>query len=148
MRKPVWDNPNKMHMETEFKTFNEQTNVITTGQVFANTQRSVCIPPISQTEINGCSFPIGHCTESALKFGGFTGNLPPKIREIVYDKNRTEYVILYAFRVFHKGKENVFGYIVTDKDYRYLHHHVVYTYGANYNKRVDAIRECMTYVCK
>ena len=45
MKQIIWENPNKMHMDSGFKLFDKQTNLISTGNVFATTQRSVFIAP-------------------------------------------------------------------------------------------------------
>lgn len=148
MEKIKWENPNKMHIDSGFKLFDKQTNVISTGNVFANTQRSVYIAPWCETERNHTSFKEGELTKADLKFGGFTGNLPLSINRIVYDKNRKEQIILYAFRVFKNGQENVIGYVVTDYNHNYIEHCVVNAWtNASYSKRECAILEAMRYIC-
>lgn len=37
MKKIEWDNPNKMKIDTGHKTFDKQTNIISTGNIIANT---------------------------------------------------------------------------------------------------------------
>ena len=44
MKHATWDNPNKMHIDTGYKLFDKQTNVISYGNVYANTQTSSYIP--------------------------------------------------------------------------------------------------------
>lgn len=60
MQKVTWDNPNKMHIESEYKTFNKQTNYIGTGNVIANTQFSTFVRPFTETKCNGYDFQEGH----------------------------------------------------------------------------------------
>ena len=147
MKKHTWDNPNKMHMDSGFKLFDKQTNLISTGNVFANTQRSVFIAPWSETDRNNCKWTEGRLLKSDLKFGGFDGYLPKCIHNIVYDKNRTELIILYAFRVFRQGREEVIGYVVTDKDYNYMNHCIIAASNGSFYKRQCAVEEAMKYIC-
>lgn len=149
IREIIWDNPNKMHMESGFKLFDKQTNLISTGNVFANTQRSFYIAPWNEVERNGHSCKEGELTKADLRFGGFDGNLPSCIRNIVYDKSRTKQIILYAFRVFKSGKEDVIGYVITDDDYNYITHCISNAWtNASYMKREAAINEAMSYICR
>jgi hypothetical protein len=149
MKEIRWDNPNKMHMESGFKLFDKQTNLISTGNVFANTQRSVYIAPWKETKRNYRDWKEGELTKADLKFGGFDGNLPSCIKRIVYDQNRTGKIILYAFRVFKNGIEDVVGYVVTDDNYNYIEHCITNAWtNASYSKREMAIREAMSYICR
>ena len=148
MKKIVWENPNKMHMDSGFKLFDKQTNVISTGNVFATTQRSVYIAPYREITRNHAEFPEGYLMRSDLKFGGFTGNLPLNIKHVIYDKDREKSVILYAFRVFKNGREDIIGYVITDDEHNYMNHCIVGAYtNASYVKRKYAVEEAMKYVC-
>ena len=53
MKSRTWDNPNKMHFESDYKLFNKQTNVISRGNVIANTQYSTYIRPYSKIKNYG-----------------------------------------------------------------------------------------------
>lgn len=86
-----------------WKLFDEQTNLITTGNVSSNTQQSSYIRPWMETECNGRTNPEGHLTNFDLhpfrKYG-----IPPVIDKIVSDKGRKEPVILYMFHVWSKDQ--------------------------------------------
>ena len=149
MKQIIWENPNKMHMDSGFKLFDKQTNLISTGNVFATTQRSVFIAPWREKARNGKEFNMGELTKADLKFGGFNDLLlPPSIRKIIFNPNRTENVILYAFRVFQNGMEDIFGYVITDSNYNHMEHCVVRKPHTNLIKRVAALSEAMKYICK
>lgn len=146
MKKCTWDNPNKMHFESEYKTFNRQTNIITTGNVFANTQISNYIRPWNQTECNGAAFPAGHLMNYDLQHYRC---IPEEIERVLYDKNRTKSVILYQFRVWNEKnhESEPIGYVVTDRDHNLIAYSIICWYGKSYGKRYSAIRECMKYIC-
>lgn len=144
MKKITWDNPNKMHFDSEFKTFNKQTNVISTGNVFANTQTSLFIRPYNETECNGRENPKGHLMNFDLQT---FRSIPEPIREIIYDKTRERSVILYKFRVWRGSYEDIFAYVITDDSHNYIRHCLCVEYGANYWKRYDALINILPYIC-
>lgn len=148
MKQATWDNPNKMHMDSGFKLFDKQTNLISTGNVMSNTQRSFFIAPWNETSRNGkTDWEPGHLCKADMHFGRFDGDLPKKIREILFDKDRKESVILYAFRVWKKDYEDVFGYVVTNTKHEHIYHTVVCEGNCSYHKRDLALQEAMKYVC-
>ena len=149
MKKATWDNPNKMHIETGYKLFDEQTNLISYGNVFANTQASYFIRPWIETECNRKTFRPGELLKADLHmvFGnnmrGYN-DLPWSMRRKLEDTSRTEQLILYKFRVWKRGQEYVIGWVLTDYDYNLLE--VVATRGAHYFKRLNAVLEAAEYV--
>ena len=148
MKKIVWDNPNKMHMDSGYILFDKQTNVISTGNIIANTERGFYIAPWKETDRNYAKYKPGHLCKADLKFGGFNENsLPVNIKQIVFDKGREESVLLYAFRVWKNHKEDVIGYVLTDKMNNYITHTVIWKYGCNNWKREMAVNEARKYVC-
>ena len=56
-------NGNKMIINSKFKEFNKQTNLITSGNVIANTMWGLYIRPWSETESNGLTFKEGEIFE-------------------------------------------------------------------------------------
>lgn len=147
MKKHTWDNPNKMHMDSGFKLFDKQTNLISTGNVIANTQRSEYIAPWNKTDRNNTKFKEGELTKADLRFCGCNGKLPACIERVIYDKNRTNDVILYVFRVFKQGREDVIGYVITDDNHNYMQHCIVGYTGTSIIKRERAVNEAMKYIC-
>lgn len=144
MKKITWDNSNKMHFESEFKTFNKQTDLITTGNAFCSTQMSMFIRPYKETKCNGFENPEGHLMRYDLQF--FT-QIPQYIRKILEDKNRQESYILYNFFIRKNGEAEDVGYVVTDSKHNFIAKVICCYYGKSYWKRESAINECIKYIC-
>lgn len=112
-----WDNANKMHFDSEHKTFNRQTNLITTGNAIMNTQTSFFVRPYNEAKN-----PVGEKVEKGAMqdydLGQFT-NLPSEVRDFVKGFAKTKSVILYDFHYYGKGDRRVtVGYVVTDGNHR------------------------------
>lgn len=76
-------------------------------------------------------------------------HIPPGIKNILFDKNRNDSVILYMFFTLDKDKHvQPFFWAVTSKDKKLLESKVVYKEHANYMKRVKAAREILPYICE
>lgn len=149
MKKATWDNPNKMHIETGYKLFDKQTNVISYGNVYANTQTSSYIRPYMETECNGKTFSPGELLKADLRmvFGNNVGgynDLPWGMRRKLEDTSRAGQLILYKFYVWKRGREYVIGWVLTDCDFNLLEAEA--TRGAHYFKRLDAVLEAAEYV--
>ena len=144
MKRAAFDNPNKMHFESTFKTFNKQTNYIGTGNVYANTQTSSYIRAWNDTNNYGYIGKPGEFLKFDLKP---FGNIPEKIRTILFDKERSESYILYNFHIWNNGhKENV-CWILTDYNHNYISGCISCGYGQSYWKRESVFQECKEYVC-
>ena len=144
LKKIRWENPNKIMMQSGFKTFDSQTSVISTGNVYACTQISHYIRPWSETK-NGSY--VGKEGEF-LKFDLQDVVLPTKeFENIVLDKSRKTSVIWYKFRTWKGMEERPFLYVLTDADNRYLTHAIVCNSGQQIEKRVSACREILPYIC-
>lgn len=140
MKKIKWENPNKMVMESGHKTFDQQTNYIGTGNVFANTQTSLYIRGYNETECNGFTFPKGELQKTDLK-GWY--ELPQRVHRAIREYAVDESVILYKF--FHKNSKGelvVHGYVLTSKKHELIDYIVV---GPTY-KSWDVINECLKYI--
>lgn len=139
-----WESPIKILMQSGFKTFDSQTSVISTGNVYAYTQISHYIRPWSETK-NG--FYVGKEGEF-LKFDLQDVVLPTKeFENIVLNKQRKGSVIWYKFRTWKGMVEQPFLYVLTDADNRYLVHAIVCNSGQQIGKRVSACREILPYIC-
>lgn len=153
MKKATWDNPNKMHIETGYKLFDKQTNVISHGNVFATTQASYYIRPYMETGCHGRNYKPGELGRADLQmiFGEHMQNynlLPWYMKQIIEDGNRESDVILYKFRVWKQGRERIIGFVLTDADYNLIDYKAVNYYGySSYLKRHFAIIEAARYVC-
>ena len=144
MKAPTWDNPNKMHMESAYKLFNRQTNCITTGNAWCSTQYSSYIRPWN--EVKNYSY-IGKPGEFLKYDMQFFHDVPNRIREILYDKERTESYILYEFFVWQNGSRDVIGHVLTDYNHNFITDSIHRSYGQCYYKRVSVIEECEKYIC-
>ena len=145
LKKKIFDTPWKMHFESAFSAFNKQTNLISTGNVIANTQRSGYIRPWSERKCNRRDYPFGYLMEADLS--SFR-KVPPQIKRIIEDKNREEEIILYQFRVYNEhNEEEVFLHVLTDKNNNYMDHVVYVGYRKNLAKRLDAAKKILPYIC-
>jgi hypothetical protein len=140
MKRAQFVNPNKMLMESGHKTFDRQTNLITRGNVYSNTQISSYIRPYNQTEWNGKTVQKGELQNYDLKF---FGKLPFEVEEAVRAYAKDKSIILYMF--FHRNSDKekiVHGYVITDTQYRLIDFFVT---GPTY-KSYNVIKECSQYV--
>lgn len=141
MKKAVFSkNGMKMLINTGFKTFDKQTNLITTGNVYASTQFSSYIRPWSKTECNGMDFPCGELLKYDLKpFSPYT--IPIPIMRELYDETRTESLILYMFFIHRQGIKPL-GWVLTDKNHKMKSWFVDYWTW----KREAAMKEIIKYI--
>ena len=144
MKQCTWDNPNKMHMDSGFKLFDRQTNLISTGNVWANTQYSSFIRPYSEVKNGNYIGKLGDFLKFDMQFFEY---VPEHMKKIIYDKERKESVILYQFKVYHGERKEIIGYVLTDYNHNYISHCVYCSYGCRLDKRLAAIEEAMQYVC-
>lgn len=147
LKEITWDNPNKMHMDSGYKLFDKQTNLISTGNVWANTQYSNYIRPWNEVDNYGYKGEPGQFLKFDMQF---FGSIPNHLREIIYDKNREKSVILYEFKVYHGERKEIIGHILTtgyEDGYKYLGSAIYCPYGANYTKRSNAVWAAARYIC-
>lgn len=153
MKRTTWDNPNKMHFESGYKLFDKQTNVISYGNVFANTQTSYFIRPHMEVECNGKEFRPGELLKADLRmlFGEYLRgykDIPFIMRREIEDVNRDKMLILYKFRVWKRGEERVIGWVLTDEDYNLVDYKAANYYrDSSYWKRYYAVMEAARHVC-
>lgn len=131
-------------IESGFKKFDSQTNCISAGNVIANTQYSSYIRPYKEILNCGYTGKEGDLTKFDMQH---FSRIPDGIREVLIDKNREQSVILYEFCVYYDKVREVIGYILTDSDSKLVKSYALSSHGFSCQKRIDAIRECMCYVC-
>jgi hypothetical protein len=138
----------KMLVDTGWKTFDRQTNVISTGNVVSNTQFSMYIRPFGETECNGTHFRPGELLDFDMKPFRKYYDVPSEIMRILYDKDRNDSLILYMFRTFEGTKPVPFLWVITTKhpEYRLVHREVVYYMHQRYTKRLKAADEILKYI--
>lgn len=93
----------RMILDTKLKTFNTQTNLITIGNVIADTQYSNYIRPYNEIECNKKMYNKGELRDYDLQF--FTLN--EKVRNYVLKHTENEDGILYQFHFYNARKEKV-----------------------------------------
>ena len=93
----------RMTLDTKLKTFNTQTNLITIGNVIADTQYSNYIRPYNEIECNNKIYNKGELRDYDLQF--FTLN--EKVRNYVLKHTETESGILYQFHFYNARKEKI-----------------------------------------
>ncbi len=136
----------KQIIDSGWKEFDKQTNCIFAGQVWANTQFSMCVRPWKETECNGFTNPEGHLMEFDMDYFN-NYHIPERIRQLLTDKKRERSVILYMFSTTDRsGRRNPFCWVVTGYDYKLIDYCVVCGYGQRYDKRHKAAQEAISYI--
>lgn len=144
MKKVIFDNPNKMHFESDYALFNKQTDYIGHGNVFSTTQTSFCVRPYNEVKNGYYTGKPGDFLRYDL---GMFDNIPYSIRAILEDRNREKTYFLHDFHVWKNGQKETIGWVVTDTENNLIKYLVVSGYRKNYWKRESAIRECIKYIC-
>lgn len=132
-------------VDTGWKTFDRQTNCISTGNVVSNTQFSSFVRPFGETECNGTHFHPGELLDFDMK-PFKTYRIPHEVARILYDKGRDRSMILYLFRTFEGTDPVPFLWVITTKDHKLYYHEVVYSFGQRYSKRFKAAKEILKYI--
>ena len=149
MKEKKWVN-GKMCVESELAAFNKQTDIISTGNVNAGTQRSRYIRPwMTRTRNDNTVYDPGEVLRYDMK--GFSDIGNQKILEIIHDKGRKDSVILYEFFVWRSGRgggrqRDVLGHVLTDVRNRLLGYVVYIPFRNQIDKRRSALFEAMNYV--
>ena len=137
--------PNRVAIRTGHSQFDAQCDIVSTGNVTANTQYSGFIRAVSETECNGMTFVPGHLFEYDMK--GFRDSIPPDLEKWIWFLNQT--VILYEFRHWSRkhgtSRKQVHGYVVTDADHNLLKIVVV---GKQRNKSLQVLTSVLPYIAE
>ena len=145
MKKAVYNSKGSQVINTEWAEFNKQTNCISTGNVYANTQISSFIRPYKRTECNGFRFPEGDLMKTDLKqFDRF--RIPYAIGQVIKDEKREDSVILYMFFTTRNEHVTPFGWVLTDRQHHLIGQCVVRKHGESYTKRWSALNEAIQYI--
>lgn len=140
MKKIEWINPNKMKLESLHKTFNRQTNCISTGAQIANTVYSGYIRSYSETECNGRDFPKGHLQEYDL--GWLVKEAPEEAKNYIRQHGKDRKFILYVLFHWNNGRRIIHGAVITDPDY----FHKKTFYLKNNLKSISVIDEAKKHI--
>lgn len=140
MKKAIYNKAGtKQIIDTGFKKFDKATNIITTGNVIANTQYSNFIRPYNMTLCNGVEHPKGHLMNYDLKH---FNRVSSHIMEIIKDTERKNSVILYEFFI---GKDTI-GHVLCNSADHYISYDVCFNYGCQYLKRSLCINKVIEYI--
>jgi len=113
MKKIEWENCDKMKIDTSHKTFDRQTNIISTGNIIANTLLGWHVRPFTEVKIGfgQPDRPPGYLRDFDLR--GFS-RMPSRVRELV--KELTQEQSVWVYRLFHYDSNDrriTHGWVVT-----------------------------------
>lgn len=147
MEKPIFNKSGmKQIINSGWKTFDKQTNLICEGNLIANTQYSDTIRPYKETECDVLTFEEGELMKFDLK-PFYKYPVPHIIKDILEDENRTEEVYLYMFFVRdRRGIKEPFCFAVTTMNHKLIEHMIIAQYGTNYQKRLGAAKCALKYI--
>lgn len=137
-RETVWRDGNHMLFESGHKTFDNQVDCISTGNVIGHVQLSFHVRAYTETECNGFVRPPGHLRSFDMK----KWRLPTDVRDRVLKETETTSVWLYEFRHWTAKGKIVHGYVITSNDHELLAEFVT---GPTYKSGL-VINEAVTYV--
>lgn len=148
MKKRIWNKSGmKQIINSGWKLFDKQTNVITTGNVYANTQLSSYIRPWKETQCNGITYNEGYLMKYDLQqYWRFLSYVPKRIMNVLKDKERTESIILYMFFTTTNDRIFPFCFVLTDYSHNLIDYSVVRGYKQSYCKRFRAAQEAISYI--
>ena len=127
MKKIKWENPDKMLFESGHKTFDSQTNIITTGNIIANTLIGKHVRAHTDVVV-GMSQPDrppGWLQDFDLHFWRGNTKMPGVVMKKIKELARESSVWVYELRHWGRRKERwsgwqdvkvVHGYIITDSE--------------------------------
>ena len=110
----VWDNPNKMHIDTGHKTFDRQTRCISTCASISSTQFGGGVRPVTEI-MNAGIGPFAHGELQKYDLGQWHKDAHPAAKQVAkkYADKLNKSVMLHHFFHRTKGKKYVHGYAVT-----------------------------------
>lgn len=106
----------KMIIDSGYKTFDKQTNYITSGNVISNTQFGNYIRPYFETTNPvGQKVKEGYLREYDLKY--FKRNeMSNTFKDWLYNVTRIKKMILYEFFIYRNDNREVVGWLVEDSN--------------------------------
>lgn len=150
LKQKTWKTPKKMRVDSDYGEFNRQSDIITTGNVYASTQKSRYIRPWLMETWAGKTYEKGRLLEEDMRGFGQIGN--ESILKVIYDEHRKGSVILYEFFLkkygVEKGKavKDVIGHVLTDENNKLIGYTLYVPERNGIAKRRSALYECMNYV--
>jgi hypothetical protein len=143
VKKIVWDTPNKMHFDSPFVVFNQQTNVIGTGNMIANTQFSWHVRSYTETTCNGLTWEPGFLRETDLKRPrelGVSAYILKKVRE--HTQEQAAWIYIFSHYSVSAKRRIIDGVVLTS-----YHHRLLHTWYVNRDWRAEAaVTEAIKYI--
>jgi hypothetical protein len=141
MKTIEWLNRNRIKFESGYKIFDRQTNIISTGNISANTEYGSFVRSYEETECNGFENPKGHLQNFDLDIFqkiGVSNDILYQVRKIL----KTKGGILYVFKHLKNEKRIIDGVVLTTKDNKLIQK----WYCRNTLKSMDAVDEAIKYI--
>lgn len=134
-----------MKFESGFRTFDNQTRCISTGNVVAHTQLSGFVRPKSETQCNGFVRDQGVLQKYDLQQGFLSSFIPHYLKSDVgkiADENGGCIAYLFFYRKAKERFKTYIGLVITSKD----HKHLKTFYLTNSQKHFAAVEEAKLYI--
>jgi hypothetical protein len=113
--KAKYRTPNRINFPTQHRSFSQNADLVTTGNVVSRVQRSSYIRAFTETECNGFRFPPGQLRDFDL--APFKRRMPAHVLRRVVTITQDRTVILYEFRTPYAGrKSTIHGYVISGTD--------------------------------
>ena len=125
-------------INSDWKTFNRQSNLIATGCVWSNTQHSNYVRPWRENGDAGIDFDLEY-------FSSY--KIPKQIEDYIKSRERHSSVILYMFFTTRGNRHEPFLWVVTDTDHRLIYRQTVTGCHKQWMKRHSAAEKiipCIT----
>jgi len=122
MKEKIWVNPDKMLFKSAHKTFNRQTNIISTGNIIANTQVGLVVAAYHTTTRNGRYWEPGYLQRRDL---GMFSNIPSLVRSAIRTYAQDEDIFLHEFFHYSTKCHKWPGYIPSYVTEKVIHGYVI-----------------------
>lgn len=127
-----------LKINSNWKTFNRQSNLIATGCVWSNTQHSNYIRPWIENGDAGIEFDLEY-------FSNY--KIPKQIEDYIRSRRRRNNVILYMFFTTIRNSHEPFLWVLTDTNHRLIYRQTITGCRKQWLKRHSAAEKiipCIT----
>ena len=124
-------------INSDWKTFNRQSNLIAAGCVWSNTQHSNHIRPWRENGDAGINFDLEYFERYRI---------PKQIEDYLRNHKRGKTVILYMFFTTTKHRHEPFLWVLTDNEHRLIYRQTVTGYRRQWWKRQSAADKIIPYI--
>jgi len=141
MKTIKWENPNKMKINTGHKTFDAQTNIISTGNIIANTIIGNHIRAFNDCHNGFENKESGHLQDWDLDKFDY---VPQGWKDRMRANPDMKYILYEVFHHNSNGNKISHGMILTDYDKNHMH---TYCARAGYNISFEILFTVRDYLC-